>query len=76
MRVLEEALSSSRGVRHVLFHLGVGKQTRTGQGQRAPGMSVCVNGYAGCFVSELVSCHFSVSPKGPRQPGEFSEPRE
>lgn len=74
--VLEKALSSSPGVMCMLSHLGVGTQTTNRQNQGAPGRRFAVNDCAGCFVSEFVSCCSSSVSKGPRQPGELSEPQE
>ena len=61
---------------YALSSQAFGKQTVNRQGQPALGRSVCCAHCTGCFVSRLVSCCSSGSPKGPRQPVELSEPRE
>ena len=60
---------------YALSSQAFGKQTVNRQGQPALGRSVCCAHCTGCFVSRLVSCCSSGSPKGPRQPVELSEPR-
>lgn len=54
----------------------LGNQQRTGKASEPQEGAFAVNGRAGCFVSGLVSCCSSESPKGPRQPRELSEPWE
>lgn len=72
--VLEKAWNSSPGVVCMFFILQLENKHPTGKASE-PQEGVCaMNDCAACFVSELVSCSAPGSPKGPRQPGELSEP--